>query len=964
MQKTVIYLFLTLLSVNLSAQIETSIWYFGDNAGLDFRTGSPIALTDGALATREGCASICDKNGDILFYTEGTKVWNKNHEVMENGTGLLGDFSSTQSAIVIPKPGSEVLYYIITVPSVYNSGDAILRYSIIDLTYNNGLGKITLKNEIIFPQVVEKVTAVKKANGVDFWIITHERNSNKFLSFSLTSDGLDVENPQESNVGTINSLPLSNFVGYLKTSPLGNYLAYAIHGNLSLFELFTFNNETGTVTNPIVFNGYPGAYGLEFSPDESRLYLAKIRNQAEIFQVNLELENPDDIINSLTSIGISSSYEIGALQLGPDKKIYVSLDFSAYLGVINQPNLLGDDCDFVINGVFLDGKQTRLGLPNFVSNFFEADFTYNPDCFGDSTWFSLQYSGSIESVLWDFGDPASGSDNFSNDRFPFHIFSSTGNFLVKVKIFNGNSEYYIEKNIVIFPSPEVDLGSDISICSQTSILLKAGGGYDSYLWQDGSTDSVFLASVSGDFWVRIENNCGFAFDTIHIDFSSSFDIDLGNDTSFCYGRSLILSPGANFYSYYWQNGSTDSLLLAELTGYYWVQVTDSSGCTAVDTIYIDAFMNFGFSLGSDTSVICDGDYLFLHGPEGYQSYEWQDGSTYLDFLADKAGIYWLEITDENSCAARDSILLIVNKIPNDFLGNDTVMCEGDYFDIHAPSYYNKYVWQDGSSDSVFIAWQTGDYWVYVEDSIGCTGIDTISLSSFHPPRLNHSNDTLICPTTSILLSPGSGMLYYIWNTGETDSLIIVNSEGDYWVEMGTNCGIFTDSVSVGLYSNPRFSIGPDTNICNDETIRLSAGSGFLNYLWSDGSNDSILFVFEEGKYSVLIDDGRCLLSDTVNVENCSLLWVPNIFTPNGDGFNDNFFAVGEYIKEFKMVIFNRWGQVLRTLYSIDEKWDGSFNGIKCADAVYYWKAEFVEIGRNSIKIKKTMQGSVTLIRGN
>ena len=945
------------------SQTETSVWYFGDNAGVDFKSGSPIAITDGALATREGCASICDNTGAILFYTEGTIVWNKNHQIMENGEGLLGDFSSTQSAIVIPLPNSEYIYYIITVPSVYNSGDEMLRYSIADLSMNNGLGKIIEKNVPIYTPVTEKVTALKKANGVDFWVITHERSSNKFLAFSLTAEGIDIDNPIESNVGTVHAFPLSNYVGHLRASPLGNYISCAIHGTLKLFELFDFNNETGKVSNPIVFPDYLGAYGVEFSPDESKLYLSKIRDQAEIFQVNLEFDEPDDIVNSLISIGVSPSYEVGALQLGPDKKIYVALDFSNYLGVINEPNQLGEECEFILDGVYLEGKQGRLGLPNFVTNFFEADFTYQPDCYGDSTWFSLQYLGSMDSVHWDFGDPTTGEDNYSKQENPFHVFSSPGTFLVKIVIFTSNGEYPIEKNVVIFPDPQVDIGNDTSLCSQTNLLLKAGSGYDSYLWQDNSTDSVFLVSQSGEYWVRVENSCGFAYDTIQIDFSSTFDIDIGSDTSFCYGQSVILSPGGGYYSYYWQDGSTDTAFVAGVSGYYWVLVTDSVGCTAIDSVYIEAYFDFGFSIGPDTTAICEGDYIFLHGPEGYESYEWQDGSDYPDIIADTAGIYWLEVTDENKCAARDSILLIVNKIPDDFLGNDTVMCEGEDFYIYAPDYYEKYEWQDGSGDAVFMTDQPGEFWVYVEDSIGCSGVDTIFISRFQPPLLNQGNDTLICEGESIELSPGGGMLYYNWSTGSADSSIEITDPGIYWVEMGTSCGSFYDSISVGYYRNPEFSLGPDTKLCHGESIRLFAGSNYYDYLWNDGSTDSILDVHEPGIYSVFIDDGRCVLGDSVNVDWCNQLWVPNVFTPNNDHYNDYFFAIGENIGKFEMVIFNRWGVIMATLTSIEEKWDGTNKGRLCSDGVYFYVVEFEEIVEFSPPVNRVMKGSVTLISG-
>ncbi|HDO27749.1 MAG TPA: T9SS type B sorting domain-containing protein, partial [Bacteroidetes bacterium] len=475
---------------------------------------------------------------------------------------------------------------------------------------------------------------------------------------------------------------------------------------------------------------------------------------------------------------------------------------------------------------------------------------------------------------------------------------------------------------------------------------------------------VNFGGVSGFISVSLQNSCSLnSSDSLYVNISENINLDLGPDTSFCYGQSVLLSPGGGFYSYYWQDGSTDSVLLAGNTGYYWVQVTDSAGCTATDSVYIEAYMEFSFSLGPDTSRICEGDYLILHGPGGYASYTWQDGSGYPDLIADTSGIYWLEVTAENGCAARDSMLLIVNRIPVNFLGNDTVLCEGGSFSIHAPPVYDKYIWQDGSSDSVFIARQAGDYWVYVEDSIGCSGVDTISLSLFEPPQLSRSGDTLVCPGDSLRLTPGEGMLYYKWNTGSTDSAITVTEEGDYWVEMGTNCGTFTDSILVDLYSDPDFSPGPDTNICGDETIRLSAGPGFRSYLWGDGSTDSVLTVHEPGIYPVVIDDGRCLLSGSVKVDKCNLLWIPNVFTPNNDGYNDYFYAVGENVIKFEMVIYNRWGVKMATLNNIEQKWDGRYNGVLCTDGVYYYEAVYEEVGRDTFPVKRQVHGSVTLISG-
>jgi hypothetical protein len=148
-------LFIAILVATTSfAQKEAAIWYFGEKAGLDFNSGSPVSITNGKIITNEGCASISDKNGNILFYTDGSIVYNKSHLAMPNGNGLLGHKSSTQSAIIVPKPNNPYVYYIFTVdqPLPDNVDDNLLNdedppnnglnYSEVDLRLDNGLGDI------------------------------------------------------------------------------------------------------------------------------------------------------------------------------------------------------------------------------------------------------------------------------------------------------------------------------------------------------------------------------------------------------------------------------------------------------------------------------------------------------------------------------------------------------------------------------------------------------------------------------------------------------------------------------------------------------------------------------------------------------------------------------------------------------------------------------------------------------
>ena len=115
MNKIVFFVFLLFVSLSTYAQKEANIWYFGYNAGLDFNSGSPVALTDGQIYTQEGCASIANSSGQLLFYTDGITVWNRNHQIMSNGTGLFGHDSSTQSSTIVQKPNSPNLFYIFTI---------------------------------------------------------------------------------------------------------------------------------------------------------------------------------------------------------------------------------------------------------------------------------------------------------------------------------------------------------------------------------------------------------------------------------------------------------------------------------------------------------------------------------------------------------------------------------------------------------------------------------------------------------------------------------------------------------------------------------------------------------------------------------------------------------------------------------------------------------------------------------
>ncbi|GAA4375634.1 hypothetical protein [Hymenobacter koreensis] len=348
-----------LLGFQASAQQQQSIWYFGGEAGLDFRKGAPEPLLDGKLSTYEGCAVATTSRGQLLFYTNGVNVWNRQHQLMPNGKGLMGSKSSAQSALIVPDPGSGNVFYIFTTAAEGTSGG--MRYSVLDMTAEGGLGDIKRTNALLISPVAEKLAAVRHRNGKDVWVVGHRWNSGAFVSYLVTADGI-VTKPNLSNVGSMHAGPGRNAIGCMKFSPDGRKLAVAIWREANRVEVFDFDNATGKVANPKAYKGFEEAYGVEFSPDASKLYVTSNGNgggNAQVWQVNLKT-------GEKTAIGNSANRKIGSLQLGPDGRIYVAREDNPFLGVIQEPNAAGAACKYADDGIKLGGRRSKLGLPNFV----------------------------------------------------------------------------------------------------------------------------------------------------------------------------------------------------------------------------------------------------------------------------------------------------------------------------------------------------------------------------------------------------------------------------------------------------------------------------------------------------------------------------------------------------------------------------------------------------------------------
>ena len=351
------------------SQKQTDKWYFGNGAALDFGTGTPsvIASGMGGYAPSEGCSVMSDASGNLLFYTDGVTVINKNHLQMANGSGLMGGVSSTQAALIVPQPGSNGIYYIFTTDDY--GGPNGLRYSIVDMNLAAGIGSVTVKNSLLLNPSTEKITAVKDPFNNRYWVVGHEWGSNVFYSYALTSTGLSVGIP--SAIGTAHTGTMQNTYGQMKFNPCGNKIALTI-GYADLWEYLDFNTNTGVVSNPMTFGFIAHVYGIEFSPDASKVYVSTYNPFRTLEQFDVSSNNQSIIATTQTSL--STTIDTYGMQLANDGKIYVVKSFSQFIGVVNSPNLLGalanyQDMQLDVDPGFM-GITAALTMPGFVQSYF------------------------------------------------------------------------------------------------------------------------------------------------------------------------------------------------------------------------------------------------------------------------------------------------------------------------------------------------------------------------------------------------------------------------------------------------------------------------------------------------------------------------------------------------------------------------------------------------------------------
>ena len=662
------FLFMFLYSSNCNAQgKEANMWYFANHHGLDFNQGSPPeVLSNGQtyLLGRTTSACISDSNGNLLFYSDGVTIWNKNHVVMQNGDNIGGH--THQCGVIVPLPGSPNIYYFFSFNGPVGQGYANLIYSVIDMSLDNGLGGVVDgKKSIPVWNYVNQITAVSHANGHDFWVITHGYYSDFYFSFLVTSDGLNTT-PVASNAGSqIQS------GGILKVSPNGEKIALSKHSGsyYDFFELLDFDNETGIIDDSnIVRKTTIRTYGIEFSPDNSKFYSYGGGNW--FFQYDLNAGTPQQILDSEVSL-ITEPFPPGALQIGPDGKIYCCTG-SYYLGVIHEPNESGLACNFELEAIYMNGWISSEGLPTFIQSYLQDPaFNTQYNCVGHATTFEIIETNGIDSVYWDFDD----FQNYPNDTStlfnPAYTFSHADTFEVSLTVYSGLLEKTVIQQVVIHPIPQPQIGNDTLFCDTSfSIELDATCNAISYFWNTWQSTAQITVSDTGTYFVKATNEAGCTGnDTIHIGLSPQPVVDessliitptgCGMANGSIMGLNVSGSPPLQFF---WTNSSGDTIgNTLDVTGLsadiYTLLVSDGNGCDHQLTTYT---VNDNGSLVIDsvqyTNDHCNSSLAEIKiytASTGQISYSIYGDSAWVlnngEFSGLPAGSYIIMIEDNNGC---------------------------------------------------------------------------------------------------------------------------------------------------------------------------------------------------------------------------------------------------------------------------------------------------------------------------
>lgn len=516
--------------------------------------------------------------------------------------------------------------------------------------------------------------------------------------------------------------------------------------------------------------------------------------------------------------------------------------------------------------------------------------------------------------------------------------------------------------VVVNALVQPQISGNLVICNGNSVKLSVQGQYDSIRWNTNQTANSIDAIQAGTYSVTAYKNGCSGFSSVVVN-STNLTISVSGNSQICNGNNATLVANGQFDSVRWSNGTFGTQFTTATPGDYTV-FGYLNGCSAATTVRVSQCQQGCTPVITGNRAFCQGDSITLDAGDGFDAYSWNTGAVTQTIKVKTGGNYVVTVSKQN-CTGKDSVQVVVNPRPQVSITGSLTFCEGSQTRLTANAGVDSLRWNTNETTSTISVSQAQSYSVTVYSN-GCSSSTSVQVAQLNPPSpFSLGNDTTYCGNFTKVLS--TGVQSTQWNTDITAAQITVTAAGTYIATISNDCGTVSDTIVISKNELPFVNIGNDTAICDAELV-LTAPAEMRSYVWSTGAQSNTVTVSAEGVYSVKITDANgCSATDSITISsNCNKdLWLPNAFTPNGDGLNDVFYLRGNPRNTTveKFVIYNRWGNKVFEASNIqpDDKtkgWDGTYKNEPAQFEVY----GYYVVARFSNGEKKTLKGNVTLLK--
>lgn len=531
---------------------------------------------------------------------------------------------------------------------------------------------------------------------------------------------------------------------------------------------------------------------------------------------------------------------------------------------------------------------------------------------------------------------------------PAIVVNSSGTYTVSVSSGCGVDTQTVTVNVLPLPNAQITANGPTTFCTNGNVTLTASGG-TSYVWSTAATTAAIIVNTAGTYTVAATNTCGTDTQTISVSVLPLpiAQITANGPTTFCTGGNVTLTASGGS-SYLWSNSATTAAITVNTAGTYTVAVSNACGVDT-ETITVNTLpLPVAQITTSGPTTFCSGGNVTLTASGG-GTYLWSNSATTPSITVNTAGTYTVGVT--NSCGtSTQSVTVNVLSLPVAQItaNGPTTFCSGGNVTLTANG-GTSYTWSNSATTSSITVNTAGTYTVTASNVCG-TDTAMISVAVLPAPVASISGNTTICAgDVAVLTASGNGS--FLWSNGATTSSISVSTAGTYSVSVTNACGTDIASVNVAV-GQVTANFTPDV-ISGTAPVNIvftdNSSSSAVSWQWNfgDGNNssqqDPANTYTSGGNYVVVLTVSDALgCTDTataliVVTDIPSLLTVPNVFTPNGDGTNDFFLTQNEGLKTFSLQIFDRWGMLLFETEDPSQGWDGkNTSGGTVVDGTYYY----------------------------